>query len=245
MKYLISLLLLTSTAFAADKIPTDTKKFQTIEFTLVVVNSDLSPSVEDQLRLFYEGISRLEEVRSRIKIIKTLVVPDVIQKNHVDYYWARLFPWADWARKNGIKGHVHFLLPTMYNDSGSTYGGGAAGAVCTTKLNKTRKYSYSTIRLKNNRGEDRQEHSKVIVAHELLHNLGANHIESRGFENLPNMMHPNAQAYAANGNLVILKRTLREVNYCRRGLTPEGKKPSFGIQTRSFSFPIIAEQVFN
>lgn len=191
-----------------------------IPFKLVVVRRP-DITVQQQLDIFFAGVARTKEVGTRIKVVAIIETDDVIQENDFSYYTHRLFSWVDWAEKQQIKtkaDHIHFLLPPVYS-KGVDYGGGVAGAICTTYRNPNRKFSYSTPRLKNLAGADRVDHSQVIVLHEVLHNLGASHSDGK-----PNVM----RSYYTPGEQPIFPVSKKQVNYCKQGKTTQGRFPTVG-----------------
>ena len=199
-------MLLASTAQAAP--------IQTFPLKLVVVKrADIT--TQQQVDLFNRAITRFSEVGVRVKVTQVIETEDVIQENDLDSYWHRLFTWADWGKKNKLQQrgmHVHYLLPPVTKGS-INYGGGAAGATCTTRKNLSRQFSYSIMRLVNQDGSNRIDHSLMSAVHELLHSLGANHIE-----NQQNIM----RSYYTPGPQPILSLTKKQLNYCNQGKNPLG-----------------------
>lgn len=205
-----------------------------VNINLVVVEHPTSPPVSEQIRLFEEGISRLSEVKIKPRIIKVDIVPDFYNVNSLDHFLSRLFTWAQYGKKERFKGIVFYLLPPMvYNQS--LYGAGQAGAICVFTRNKDRMFAEGVMRLTNGLGENREPHSRIIALHEMLHLFGANHIDSKTivvsrnppqlkFVDVPNVMNSVAQAYATIPNLLISPKTHRQVRYCKKGLSVEGKK---------------------
>ena len=205
-----------------------------VNLNLVVVEHPLAASPADQIRLFKEGLPRLAEVGVKPRIIKVDVVPDFYNANSLDDLLSRLYTWAAYGKKQRFKGIVFYSLPPMIGASGSQYAAGQAGAICIFTRNKNKKFAEGVLRTKSGLGFDRQPHSRIIVLHELLHLFGANHIESKtvviskkpyklAFPQIPNVMHPNAQAYATIPNLPILPATKRHVRYCKQGKNVLGR----------------------
>lgn len=206
MKYIIALFLFlfTSTAFADQIFPVR---------LVVVKRSDIT--TQQQIDLFNQSIARFSEVKVKVKVVQVIETPDVINENDYSYYLARLFSWADWGKKNKLqtKGvHVHYLLPPVVSGT-ANYGGGVAGGICTTRRRTYAAFSYSIMRLVNTNGEDRIENSLVATTHELLHALGANHVD-----NHQNVM----RSYYNPGPQPILPLTKRHLKYCNQGKTPNG-----------------------
>jgi hypothetical protein len=73
------------------------------------------------------------------------------------------------------------------------------------------------MRLKNQYGADRREHSRITALHEVLHNLGSNHDDRFG-----NVMHSAALAYVGGKQLPITGHTRRWVDRCRLGRDTRG-----------------------
>lgn len=195
---------------------------------LVVIESPDSPSPEAQIQLFLDGVARLSEVNARVRFTQPpIIVPDILKLNSLDDYIHRLFAWTKFIEGRRLRKRsrsVHFLLPPVFDSEGGSYGGGAAGGVCEISSNSLRKYSYSIIRLKNQAGEDRREHSRVSALHEILHLLGANHYDRRNFQEVPNVMHSAAMAFVKpNQKLPIASVTRHQVNWCRQGKNTSGK----------------------
>lgn len=184
---------------------------QVIPVNLIVVRRP-EITTQEQINLFLSALPRFREVKSQIKIVSIQEVDDVIGMNTYEDYVNRLFEWAKWSKKNKVRNqkvHAHFLLPPV-TSNGVNYMGGVAGAICTTTRNLERKFSYSIMRIKNDKGLDRQEQSRTTAIHELLHNLGANHRDQNA-----NIMHPSALAFS--GVLPIQTATKRHVDNCRAG----------------------------
>lgn len=217
-KYLFTILLLCLSAEAQIK-----QTFRTA--VVAIVRDDIS--VTEQLSLYAKGISRLPEASVNAKVTSVVILPDVLQQNSLEQYSSRLRSWSNWYDKNFKRSryeHVHFLLPPVVDSNGSNYGGGVAGAICTTTRMVSRKYSYSIMRLKSDVGEDRREHSSISALHETLHNLGANHKEIRNFKPWINVMHPDALSLVSKYSpLPILRQTKTEVEFCRKGKSPLGR----------------------
>ena len=201
---------------------------------LVVVEHPLAASPVDQIRLFKEGLPRLAEVGVKPRLIKIDIVPDFYNANSLDDLLSRLYTWAQYGKKQRFKGIVFYSLPPMVTEDGRQFAAGQAGAICIFTRNKNRKFAEGVMRAKSKLGYDREPHSRIIVLHELLHLFGANHIDSktvlvskvpfqRDFEQVPNVMHSNAQAYATMPNLPILPATKRHVRYCKQGKNVLGK----------------------
>lgn len=212
MRYILALLLLASPAYA-DRL---------ININLVVVDHPTSPSPQEQIRLFTEGISRLPEVKIKARIIKTDIVPDFYNVNELKHLLSRLYTWSNYGKKERFKGIVFYLLPPMVQNE-SHYAAGQAGAICVLTRNERRKFAEGVMRVKNSYGYDREPHSKIIALHEILHLMGANHIDRRGFKDLPNVMHPAAQQYATIPDLPILSLTKRQVRWCKQGKNVLGR----------------------
>lgn len=182
------------------------QQLKVVPYKLVIVKrSDIT--TQQQLDLFLYAIERTKEVGVRIKIVQIVEVDDEVNQNHFDYYWNRLFLWDDWSKRKRLKKrgtHIHFLLPPVWKD-GLNYGGGAAGAICSTTRNLHRQFSYSIMRLKNIHGQDRVDNSIVATLHEVLHSLGANHVRNK-----QNVMNPEY----IPGPQPILPITKRQVRDC-------------------------------
>lgn len=193
---------------------------QSIPLDLVIVSRP-DITTQQQIDLFLQGVNRLKEVGVTIAIRRIREVPDYLQRNQYADYVNRLFDWEKFLRRKKWTSkyrQVHMLLPpVVYN--GVSYQGGVAGAVCVTKRNTDRKFSYSIMRLTDSSGtQSRTQHSVIATAHELLHTVGANHHDSP-----PNIMHSAAMMFAYQ-YLPILKVTQREVNYCSQGRSPAGRR---------------------
>ena len=174
---------------------------------VVVQRADIT--VQQQIDLFYVAASRLSEVGVTPKILHIYVVNDIIHRNDFSEYIPRLFKWSSWAKKHRIikKGIlVHFLLPPITKGP-INYGGGVAGALCSMKRVTDHQFSYSIIRLFNSDGLDRTENSMISTIHELLHGVGAKHIEEP-----QNVMRP----YFTPGDNPILEKTKQQVASCMR-----------------------------
>lgn len=206
-----------------------------VNINLVVVEHPTAASVDDQIRLFKEGLPRLAEVGVKPRIIKIDVVPDFYNVNKLDDFLLRLYTWSEYGKKQRFKGIVFYSLPPMISKTGGQFAAGHAGAICIFTRNKNKKFAEGSLRVKSALGFDRQPQSRVIVLHELLHLFGANHIESktvvisknplkRDFQQVPNVMHPNAQAYATMPNLPLLSATKRQVRYCKQGKNVLGER---------------------
>jgi hypothetical protein len=197
-----------------------------VNISLVVVEHPTSAPVADQIRLFEEGISRLSEVKVKPRVIKIEIVPDFYNVNGLEHLMSRLYTWAQYGKKQRFKGVVFYALPPMLGASGTQYAAGHAGAICIFTRNKNKKYAEGVLRVKSGSGYDREPQSRIIAFHEMLHLLGANHAGDNGFtkQQKPNVMHPNAQAYAIIPNLPILNITHRQVRWCKQGKNVLGKK---------------------
>jgi hypothetical protein len=174
---------------------------------LVVVRRD-DITTSQQIEMFQQATARLREVNISIQLKSIREVEDTVQKNKLEQNWSRLFDWAK-AVKRDPNRITYFLLPPLDN----VYLAGAFGAQCVTTRNKSRRYGYSVMKLKNTTGEDRTQASMDIVLHELLHGFGAGHIDTR-----QNIM----RSYYVPGPKRILRQTLREINYCKNGKSSKG-----------------------
>lgn len=192
-----------------------------VNINLVVVNHPTSASPEDQIRLFTEGISRLPEVKVKSRIIKIEIVPDFYNVNTLNELYSRLFTWAEYGKKQNFKGVVFYSLPPMTNNAGSFYSAGHAGAICVFTRNKRLKFAEGVL-LTQNRGLDREPHARIVALHEMLHLLGANHIDAVKGKQYCNIMHPAAQACV--NQVPILPLTIKQVRWCKQGKNVLGKK---------------------
>ncbi len=205
MRLLLSILLFTSIAEA--------QKLQVIPLRLIVIENQ-DTSVNDQINLFIEGVSRFNETNTYIDIKDIKVFKDVLHLNDYKYYINRLYKWHEWAIKNKVTTNrilTHFLLPPVVLN-GTNYIGGVAGAICAnSRRNSKRQFSYSIARLQNDIRQDRREQSRVAAMHEILHVLGSQHIDRT-----PNMMHPAALNFVVNFKTYLLHpATKDDVNRCR------------------------------
>lgn len=126
----------------------------------------------------------------------------------------RFYSWKMWLIKKGLmkRGRLTYLVfPPMPHSDGKLYIGGLSDGICEFK----RFYSFASgnAELKNQDGKPRFQHSCLIMAHELLHQLGAIHIDSS-----PNVMHLNALSFMPSEGswwaLPILEETKARVRVC-------------------------------
>ena len=101
-------------------------------------------------------------------------------------------------RQKGYKGWIRYVaVPQYYTTDGCTWSAGYAGA-----------FAFGVIRTHETCiGADRFNCSWIVLAHEVLHVLGASHIDG-----VPNVMHPAACIYHELGtDLRILPETRKEI----------------------------------
>jgi len=123
--------------------------------------------------------------------------------------------------KSKFKGVVFYSLPPMTNNAGSFYSAGHAGAICVFTRNRRLKFAEGVL-LTQNQGFDREPHARIVALHEMLHLLGANHIDAVKGKQYCNIMHPAAQACV--NQVPILDLTKRQVRWCKQGKNVLGKK---------------------
>jgi hypothetical protein len=194
-----------------------------VNINLVVVESRLSPSAESQIAMFVRGIERLRELKLKPRIIKIDIVPDLYNVNQYEQIYSRLYTWSKYGKKQRFKGIVFYLLPPL-EYKGVGLAAGQAGAICVFTRNKHKKFAEGVMREVNSSGYSRVLESEVIAGHEGAHLAGANHIDRKGFEEFPNMMNSNAQAYATSHYpLPFADLTKRHVRWCRQGKNVLGK----------------------
>lgn len=180
---------------------------------------------ESQIELFKEALLRLSEVKVKPRYLSIEIVPDMVQQNSLDDVYSRLYAWAKLYKNR--RGHTYFILPPMQQGS-RFFTAGQAGAICTTTRAKSKRFG--EVSLHRNPAV-----AKTAAFHEVLHNLGANHIYRKTviiskdpykaeFQDIKNVMHPDAQRLAdLYGDLPVAPLTKRHLRYCQEGLGVLGK----------------------
>lgn len=187
---------------------------QVVPLNIIIVKSP-DTSYNDQANLALEGLSRSNEVGVYFDIKAIRTSEDYLKVNDYKYYFARHFRWHDYAKKQKWTNDniltLYILPPVILN--GINYIGGISGGICThSRKNAKRQFTSAIVRNKNDQGLDRKEQSRVAVFHEILHNLGAHHIDST-----TNMMHPAALAYVSTYESMLLHpKTKRDVDRCNK-----------------------------
>jgi hypothetical protein len=178
---------------------------------VVVERSDISNA--DQVKLAQAGFDRFLDMRRRssypvyfgkgqsergynfnkgikIKVVETYFIKDALQDNSIDNYVSRLHNWYGYIKALELvkdkKVPTFMLLPPVVDSNGDSYMGGVANGLCTFKSGG---YAYAIVRNKNQYGDDRRLVSASVVAHELGHLFGAEHVDFQGLKVEPNIMY--------------------------------------------------------
>jgi len=168
--YILALLsLLISTSAQAQEVAT---------YLLIVKHRFATPA--QQQALVKDGLKRLNKLGVNPKIVKIKVVSDRLNKNLLSQYTSRLDAWYKFATQKGYckKGELcHLSLPPVFDSAGVDYGGGVAFDSCS--MGSDYNASFSIARIKNGKGLPRVEASKTSTAHEVGHNVGAEHYDKK------------------------------------------------------------------
>ena len=147
----------------------------------------------------------------KLKLKKFVVVKNPADKLFDDYYQdVDAFNRLKWWGSKRFNSNIVFFVTNPFREGffgNYEYYMLGRGEVCG-------KYAYSTAQNWNDLGQYRSFHSTVAMAHELLHVLGANHLESNDI----NIMKPGTLFFL--GDSKVMPRldpiTLAEIQKCQK-----------------------------
>lgn len=186
-----------------------------VKLTIFLITGPYSLMKSQTTEMYQDVRQRLQvEVGVDLKLRKLRRRSDLFpQFSHLNSRLQRYLSWKIWLTANGklrTKELTYLVFPPMPHSDGKRYISGYASNICTYKSFRT--LSTGNAQMQNQDNQARLEHSKLVMGHELLHQLGALHEDWT-----PNVMHPNAQIYVSSGSwwmVPILPVTVAQIRKC-------------------------------
>ena len=188
-----------------------------VKLTIMLITGPFALT-KDQTKEMYQDVKArlVAEVGVDLKLQKLRHRSDLFKQfSTLNSRLQRYLSWKLWLTNTGrlkTKQLTYLVFPPMPHSDGKRYISGYASSICTYKTFRT--LSTGNAQMVNQDNQARLEHSKLVMGHELMHQLGAIHEDWT-----PNVMHPNAQIYVGSGSwwaVPILPVTVSQVRKCTK-----------------------------